>query len=288
MKTIFPLGGNMKTISKYDKGVSEIDKEKSQNIRVLERAFDIIEAFTLDDSELTLTEISAKTSLSLATIHRFIQTMLARGYIEQDPITSKYKLSKQFIRLGGIVIRGIDLVQTAMPYLQELSNKTSQNCNLSVYDEGKVLCLINIESFKSYFMGIKVGQSLPVYGGALSKVILAHLPPALISTLISDDLPSFTPQTISHRDLLLKELKKIRKQGYAESRGELTIGEAAIAAPIYDYSNEVVAGISLSGPEHHYVEENQIVFRNLLLQTATLISGQLGAVNMKPVGSDES
>lgn len=268
-------------------GVSRIDQEKSQNIRVLERVFDIIEAFTLDSSELTLTEISEKTSLSLATIHRFIQTMLARGYIEQDPISNKYKLSKQFVRLGGIVVSCIDLVQTAIPYLQELSNKTSQNCNLSVYDQGKVLCLINIESFKSYFMGIKVGQSLPVYGGALSKVILAHLPSDLISNLISDDLPTFTPQTISHRDLLLKELAKIREQGYAESRGELTIGEAAIAAPIYDYSNAVVAGISISGPEHHYIEEKQIEFRNQLLMTANLISGQLGSVNMIPKGSEE-
>ncbi|MDQ1145722.1 DNA-binding IclR family transcriptional regulator [Bacillus sp. SORGH_AS 510] len=174
-------------------------------------------------------------------------------------------------------MRGLDLVHTATPYLQELSNKTSQNCNLSVYDQGKVLCLINIESFKSYFMGIKVGQSLPVYGGALSKVILAHLPEQLITTLISDDLLSFTPQTISHRELLIKELKKIRHQGYAESKGELTIGEAAIAAPIYDYSNEVVAGISLSGPEHHYKEEKQEEFRRLLLKTAHLISKQLGS-----------
>ena len=265
----------------------KIDNEKNHNIRALERAFDIIEAFSLDDSDLTLTEISTKTSLSLATIHRFIQTMLVRGYVEQDPISSKYKLSKQFVRLGGIVVRGLDLVQTAMPYLQELSNKTSQNCNLSVYDQGKVLCLINIESFNSYFMGIKVGQSLPVYGGALSKVILAHLPTELITNLISDDLPSYTPQTISHRDLLLNELEKIRQQGFAESRGELTIGEAAIAAPIYDYSNGVVAGISLSGPEHHYVEEKQIEFRNQLLQTATLISRQLGAVDMRSAGSEE-
>ncbi|WML48456.1 IclR family transcriptional regulator [Neobacillus sp. PS3-34] len=241
-------------------GVSRIDQEKSQNIRVLERVFDIIEAFTLDSSELTLTEISEKTSLSLATIHRFIQTMLARGYIEQDPISNKYKLSKQFVRLGGIVVSCIDLVQTAIPYLQELSNKTSQNCNLSVYDQGKVLCLINIESFKSYFMGIKVGQSLPVYGGALSKVILAHLPSDLISNLISDDLPTFTPQTISHRDLLLKELAKIREQGYAESRGELTIGEAAIAAPIYDYSNAVVAGISISGQSIIILKRNKLNF----------------------------
>ncbi|MDR6123117.1 IclR family KDG regulon transcriptional repressor [Bacillus sp. SLBN-46] len=258
-------------------GVIGMDKEKNQNIRALERAFDIIEAFTLEYSELTLTEISSRTSLSLATIHRFIQTMMARGYIEQDPISSRYKLSKQFVRLGGIVVRGLDLVQTAMPYLQELSNNTSQNCNLSVYDQGKVLCLINIESFKSFFMGIKVGQSLPVYGGALSKVILAHLPTDLISSLISHDLPSFTPQTISHRDLLINELEKIRHQGYAESRGELTIGEAAIAAPIYDYSNEVVAGISLSGPEHHYVEEKQIEFKRLLLETASRISEQLGS-----------
>jgi IclR family acetate operon transcriptional repressor len=192
----------------------------------------------------------------------------------------------QFLRLGGLVVGSIDLVQTAMPYLQELSKKTSQNCNLSIYDQGKVLCLINIDSFKSYFMGIKVGQRLPIYGGALSKVILAHLPLDTVSNLISDDLPSFTPQTISHKESLLKELEIIREQGFSESRGELTIGEAAIAAPIYDFKNEVVAGISVSGPEHHYIENKQLEFRKELIRTAGLISVVLGASNIIAKGSE--
>ncbi len=272
-------------IAKEDTKIED-NKTQSQKVRVLERAFDIIESFTVDESELTLMEISEKTTLSLATIHRSIQTMMARGYIEQDPISGKYRLSMQFLRLGGLVVGSIDLVQTAMPYLQELSKKTSQNCNLSIYDQGKVLCLINIDSFKSYFMGIKVGQRLPIYGGALSKVILAHLPLDTVSNLISDDLPSFTPQTISHKESLLKELEIIREQGFSESRGELTIGEAAIAAPIYDFKNEVVAGISVSGPEHHYIENKQLEFRKELIRTANLISVVLGASNNIAKGSE--
>lgn len=244
--------------------------------RSIDRALDIIETFTFRDPELTLVEISRRTGLPIATVHRAIQTMMARGYIEQDPISGKYRLGMEFVRVGGIVIQRIDLVKVATPFLRELSRKTEQHANLSIYDRGEALCLINIESFHSFRQGIQVGQRLPIYAGALSKVILAYLPLEKIAELISDNLVSYTPQTIAQKEALLDELTVIRLKGYAESRGELALGAAALAAPVYNYKNKVVAGISVSGPEHFYNGDKVEFFRQELLTTAAEISRELG------------
>lgn len=250
--------------------------ENKAKTRSIDRALDIIETFTNRDPELTLVEISKRTGLALATAHRAIQTLIARGYIEQDPVNGKYRLGMEFVRVGGIVIQRMDLVKIATPFLRELSHKTEQHANLSIYDRGEALCLINVESFHSFRQGIQVGQRLPIYAGALSKVILAHLPIEKIKSIISDNLVSYTPRTIAQKEALLEELMSIRQKGYAESRGELALGAAALAAPVRNYENKVVAGIAVSGPEHFYSGKNMGFFLGELLYTAADISRELG------------
>ncbi|GED71303.1 IclR family transcriptional regulator [Brevibacillus reuszeri] len=248
----------------------------TSKVRAVDRAFDIIESFTFKEPELTLLEISQRTGLALATTHRSIQTMIKRGYIEQDPISGKLRLGMQFVKLGGIVIQRIDLTRIAAPFLQELSKKTEQNVNMSIYDKGEALCIVNIESFHNFQYGIKVGQRLPIYAGALSKVILAHLPNQELITLLSNKLESFTPLTISQEMRLREEVEEIQKRGYARSSGELALGVAALAAPIYNYENKMVAGIAISGPEHYFADEKVNNFVVELLETATKISKELG------------
>jgi len=250
--------------------------ENKTKTRSIDRALDIIETFTFRDPELTLVEISKRTGLALATVHRAIQTLLARGYIEQNPISGKYRLGMEFVRVGGVVIQRLDLVKIATPFLRDLSRKTEQHVNLSIYDRGEALCLVNVESFHSFRQGIQVGQRLPIYAGALSKVILAHLPAEKIEGIITDNLVSYTPQTIAQKEALLDELAAIKRQGYAESRGELALGAAALAAPMRNYENKVVAGISVSGPEHFYTGKNVGYFIGELLYTAADISHELG------------
>jgi IclR family transcriptional regulator, KDG regulon repressor len=252
------------------------EKLEKTNVRVLERAFDIIECFTEKDFELSLVQISERANLPLATTHRSIHTMMDRGYIDQNPKTGKYRLGMHFVRLSGLVIGRLDIIRIATPYLEDLSQRTGQNVNLSIYDQSKALCLVNIESFHNFLMGIKVGQRLPIYAGALSKVILAHLPDEVISQALSDDLAIFTPHTITHKESLLQELNNIKQKGYATSKSELATGAGAIAAPIFDYSSQSVAGISISGPEHHYTNPHSNEFLTEILLTAQLISKELG------------
>ncbi|KQL49988.1 hypothetical protein AN963_10010 [Brevibacillus choshinensis] len=250
--------------------------EESQKVRAVDRALDIIEVFTFKEPELLLVEIAERTGLALATVHRSIQTMIKRGYIEQDPISGKFRLGMQFVKIGGIVIQRIDLTRIATPFLQELSKRTEQNVNMSIYDKGEALCLVNIESFHNFQYGIKVGQRLPIYAGALSKLIMANLPPQELTTVLSRKLEQFTPYTISQEVKLRAELEEIRARGYARSEGELAMGAAALAAPVYNYENRMVAGISISGPEHFYGRENVNEYLRELLKMAEIISIELG------------
>lgn len=249
---------------------------KSISIRSLDRAFDIIETFTFKEPLLSLVEIADRTKLPLATVHRILHTIMERGYIEKDKKTGKYKLGMEFIRVGGIVVQSVDLVSIATPFLEELAKTTELNVNLSVYDRGKALCLINIESFHRFGYEVKVGQKLPIYAGALSKVIFAHLNEEEIQQIISQDLELFTPETIAKKEVLLSELERIRENGYSFSKGELTLGVKAFGHPVFNYENKLAAGIAISGPEIFLKKEKESELLDELKKTAAQISKELG------------
>ncbi|MGM0865284.1 MAG: IclR family transcriptional regulator [Bacillota bacterium] len=244
-------------------------------MRAVERALEIIETFSMREPQHTLVDLSNKTGLPLTTVHRNVQTLLHKGYLEQDETTGKLRLGMQFVRIGGIIIQGIDLVQKATPHLQRLSKSTEMNVNLSVYDHGQALCLVNIESFHHFGHEIKVGQKIPIYAGALSKVILAYLPEEEFNSL-SDTFKTFTPITISQRNELKEDLESIREHGYAKSEGELQLGAVAYAAPIFNYEGKLEAGVAITGPEHFYKEESRPSYVKALLQTAEEMSKDMG------------
>lgn len=251
---------------------------KENKVRAIERAFDIIECFTYKEQELTLVEITKKTNLALATVHRNIQTLLSRGYLEQDKVSGKYRLGIQFVRISGIVIQGFDLIQKATPHLHQLSKETELNINLSIYDAQGALCLVNLESFHNFGFEIKVGQKMPIYAGALSKVLLAYLPDEEIESLTSD-LKTYTPLTISQKEELIRDLKEIRKVGISKSEGELALGAIAYAAPVFNFENRMVAGISITGPKQFFTDSKKKKSKNDLLHTAEEISRDLGYEN---------
>lgn len=249
--------------------------KSKEGVRAVERAFEIIETFTMREPEQTLVGISKKTGLPLTTVHRNVQTLLQKGYLEQDEATGKLRLGMQFVRIGGMIIQGFDLVQKATPHLQRLSKATEMNVNLSVYGDEQALCLVNIESFHHFGHEIKVGQKLPIYAGALSKVILAYLPEREFNHL-SDTFQTFTPITISQREELKQDLESIREHGYAKSEGELQLGAVAYAAPIFNYEGKLEAGIAITGPEHFFQEKKRPLYVKQLLQTAEDISKDMG------------
>lgn len=251
-------------------------EDNKKGIRSVERALEIIETFSNRVREQTLVQIAQKTGLPLTTVHRNVQTLMKKGYLEQDERSGLYRPGMQFVRIGGMIIQGFDLVQKATPHLQRLAKMTEMNVNMSVYDNGESLCLVNIESFHNFGFEIKVGQRLPIYAGALSRLILAYLPEREFESL-SDTFQTFTPITISQREELKKNIESIRIHGYAKSEGELQLGAVAYAAPIFNYEDKLEAGIAITGPEHFFTtKEKRDFYKKAILQTASDISKDMG------------
>jgi DNA-binding IclR family transcriptional regulator len=264
-------------------------KGQASTLRSVDRAITVLKAFSEEEPELGVTELSQRLELPKSTVYRLLASLQQEGVVDQDPETEKYRLGIELVRLAGLVLKQIDVRQVARPYLQFLGEVSKETVNLSVLTgDGKV---INIDGISSPRMVRNVGwigrEMLPhcISGG---KALLAYLPQQrlerilakgpVLSSVLSEvkGLQRFTEKTITDPIRLQEELKRVRQQGYAVAQEELEVGLSAVAAPIWNHEGEVIAAVSVSGPSFRLSSEKIPELAELTKQTANKISHQLG------------
>ncbi|HIE37629.1 MAG TPA: IclR family transcriptional regulator, partial [Anaerolineae bacterium] len=111
----------------------------------------------------------------------------------------------------------------------------------------EILYIDKIETHRSLPLYSRIGRKAPIYCTGLGKALLAFSPPERIRLILDQvDLRPYTRNTITEREVLLRELQKIREKGYAVDREEHEEGISCIAAPIFDFCNEPIAAISVT------------------------------------------
>ncbi|MBP8717717.1 MAG: IclR family transcriptional regulator [Candidatus Atribacteria bacterium] len=246
-------------------------------IKVLKKAFLVLEILLKNDAPLSMTEISERLDYYPSTVHRILDTLKYGGYVEQDPLTQKYQLGMKLLELGMAKLNQIDLVKEARPYLKELAKKCNETVHLAILEDTNVLYLAKEESSQTIRMISYVGKRAPLHCTALGKTILAFLPLAKREQLLARmELFKLTENTITDKQKLIEELNKIEQEGFALDREENEKDVRCIAAPIRNYQGKVVAAVSISGPAYRLNEGNQNHLKDELISTCQEISARLG------------
>ena len=203
------------------------------------------------DSGLTFTDIVGRTTIPRATAHRLLKEMVVLGLLSHDPATGRYRGSLKLAGLGAAVTSRFDLRVHAHPHLQALHEAMRHPCHLSVRDGGEGVYVDKIESAD---YGIKlfseVGKRFPLHCTAMGKVLLADLPPPDLHAVLDRPLTAYTETTITGRTRLAAELARVRDQGYALDREEITRGLMCVAAPIVGFGTSVIGAISVTFPTY--------------------------------------
>lgn len=252
------------------------EKSHGQTITTVERAADVLNAFTeVDTPTLGVTEIAERLSLSKAVVHRILASLRTRELVDVDTETRRYSLGPAALALGLTYLQKIDVREQARPYLRKLSQLTGETATLSIRRGNRRLYIEQVTPVREVKMTVQLGHPYPLHAGSSSKAFLAHLPENEIEAVLSEDLEPLTDRTVTDPDLLRKELTTIRESGYAMSLGERQEGAGSVAAPIFDHEGKPVAVISVCGPVERFRGEVEEIAPTLLEVTAEL-SRQLG------------
>ncbi len=224
--------------------------DEPKTVQSVERVLNIIEAMADHGGPINLGDLAEKVGLKPSTTHRLLNTLLVRGFVEQDE-DSRYKLSLKLFYIGNAAADSTDLKAVAAPFMQELLEQCNETVNLAVLDNYQVVYIDQIESNNIVIvkMFARVGNRGPAHCTGSGKVLLAALSQEeLAHYLATTELERFTRDTITDPRLLAKELARVAREGYALDLGERDEDVRCVAAPIKTHGGKVVAAISVSGP----------------------------------------
>ena len=158
-------------------GRSSSDAGFSQS---LERGLAILSAFKPGRPLLGSSELAREIGLSRSTAHRYVASLAMLGYLQQDPLTRKYRLGPRVLDLGFSAINSMEIREISAPYLQQLSDETGHTVNMAILDGEDIVyverCRSSRQGQRDIDLNLHVGSRLPAYCTSMGKVLLAYLP----------------------------------------------------------------------------------------------------------------
>ncbi len=220
----------------------------SNHVKSVIKSFTIFEELVTNGSPMTLSSISNNLDINISTVHRLINTLVKLGYVEQNN-KGLYKIGINAYNMADRIIEDFSLKEVVHPYLREIVDTCNETCNLVSLENNQVVYLDQIESTNMVRMFAKEGSRGEAYCTGSGKALLANLEENQIIDYISNTkFTKFTKNTITDPEKLLKQLKLIKKQGYALDLEEKEIGVRCVAAPLFDGNHKLIGAISVSGP----------------------------------------
>ncbi|MDQ8702365.1 IclR family transcriptional regulator [Streptomyces sp. LHD-70] len=202
-------------------------------------------------SGATATTLAKAVGVSRPTVFRLLQSLEHTGLV--DRVDNNYTLGWELARLGRFADPYTGMVSRAKPLLQDLADRFNESVTLSVPTPQDGIELV-AEAYGSHVVGVMhqgmIGEHYPLHASSTGKVFLADLPPERARALLPERLEAYTEQTITDRVQLLRELDRVREQGYSIIDNELEEGLLSLSRPVHDPSGVLIAILTLNGPRY--------------------------------------
>lgn len=218
-----------------------------EKVRVLERAFDILEILSESGTPMTLSELSKAAGLSKSTAHRILGSLLSRSYAARTPGGS-YTIGFKIIELAGTNINNLELLTEAKPYLSKITRELDLTAHLGILDGPDVVYLEKLDGHPNSQLYTQVGHRSPGFCSSIGKCLMAGMSREELGDVLDMcDFKKYTPNTITDRREFVRHLRQVRLQGWAMDDEEYEIGHRCIGVTVYDFRGLPVAAISASG-----------------------------------------
>ncbi|TLX53023.1 IclR family transcriptional regulator [Stutzerimonas nosocomialis] len=242
----------------------------------LARGLAVVNAFQERKRHLTIAQISHRTEIPRAAVRRCLYTLMQLGYVTTDGRT--YSLLPKVLTLGHAYLSSTPLAVSAQPFLDRISERLHEACNLATLEGEQVLYLARSAIPQRLIsVDLSVGSRLPAYCTSMGRVLLAALDDeSLRDYLASAELLPKTSRTLHRPDELWDCLQKVRQQGWCLVDQELEQGLRSIAVPVYDSTGHVLAAMNVSTHASRVpASELEKRFLPILLSASQDLSAQL-------------
>ncbi len=254
---------------------------KTPTLKSVEKAFDLLGCFSHDTPDYSMLEIAEKLSMSKGSVHRILLTAQKKGFIEKNQSTKRYQLGIKLFELGSVVMLRTNLSQESLPILRNVTYETGETSYLNIKESDEALCIQRVEGHNYLrVLFLEMGKKMPLYIGAGPKILLAYMNDKDIEEwfMRNHDLVKWTEHTVTDKELIWQDIRKIRERGFAESLEDVTSGVTSVGAPIKNSEGKVIAAVSIGGASMKFSDDKRKHFIKIVKDAGLQISKRMGYI----------
>lgn len=251
-------------------------------IASVQRALRILKLFLPDNQPMTLKQIADESDLNKSTALRMTTTLLNEKFLSYNEETRKYQLGYCALALGISKLASIDLIEVSRPILEELANRSNMFIHLAILEDEKVVVISKIfpkaRMQNTTQLMSQIGGILPMHCTGIGLLFLSQHDDKYCREFLSrQPLDSYTTTTQTEIPQIMERIQNIRDLQYVINNGEHDEGIVSACVPIYDYTNGMVAGISLGAVREAFERAGETHVLQMVQEAAAEISRLLGS-----------
>ncbi|WP_042354197.1 IclR family transcriptional regulator [Bacillus rubiinfantis] len=243
------------------------------SLKTLDQSLEILQYFTKETPSWGVRELAKEMGISHSIVYRILASFEKYGFLSQDPISKKYELGLRFLEYGQMVKDKMRLSELVYPVMKRLANVVEESIFLTWLDKSDGVTVEIAESTQRIKYDVSLGTRTPLYVGASCKVIMAYLPQDRQQEIIEQGLRPFTKNTILDKATLISDLADIKSKGWCYTVGEYSDAVFGLGVPLFNRQNEIIASLTISGPEYRVQEiDFDFALKNLLKEAKEIQS----------------
>lgn len=253
-------------------------EKQRRGIQSIEVGGKILMALCADARPMALRDLARAASMPTGKVHPYLVSFAKIGLVAQDLVTGFYLLGPMAIQLGLVSLQTLNPIREATPIAEALASQTSHSVAIAVWGNLGPTVVRLVESSYPLHVNIRTGTVMSLANTATGRLFAAYLPSMLIERMMKDDYIRLGPDIAHPLDPKQVEdlLDEIRARGMSRSMNHPTPGINAFAAPVFDYSGNIVLAITLIGPSGTFDPSWDGAPAKAVRACATAISQRLG------------
>jgi IclR family KDG regulon transcriptional repressor len=256
------------------------DGRRLRPVKSVWRAIDLLDVLGADEEPMGVTELAAAMRCSKTAAYNLITTLELRGLVRKDA-DNRYALGWRLLELGEIVRNSSTFGEAARARVAGLAELAGETAVLAVLDNNTVFCVEMAESRRSVSIGFTPGHRARLDANAAGRVLMAHTSAGRRRRYVEDRDPDGSTG-------LAETLERIRVAGFDAVASSVDEGLVSIAAPVFDYTREAVAGLAVIGPASRLTDDRVDELALIVRREADGISRMLGSTATYPVALDSA
>lgn len=225
-------------------------------VPALVQGLGILSLFDGETRSFTAPEIARRLSLPRTKVFRLLQTLQSLDYLRCSDDKRQFTLGPALLRGGFAYLASLDLVEVAQPILQRLRDDTGLSAHMVIRDAREIVYVSRFPGRSTIAGGVHIGTRFPVHATIMGRMTIVDMDDKQLAQLFRGyTMRRFTRQTPTSLKALKTLLEQDRKRGYAVSQAFFEDGVSAIAAPVRDGDNGIVAAINVTAVNAHIDEQ---------------------------------